>query len=191
MKSKAREYSSPACTLHEFEPGVYIKRVYDAPAPTDGFRVLVDRLWPRGLTKKKAALDLWARDMAPSGALRKWFAHDPERYPEFRRRYRVELRAHAEDLAALRERARQDELAFADIGQPRHWQTDAEIGGRISRSHQQADMRIGEMQIALDRRQAGREAQAKDVGEHRQCATGGEHLVTHLRRLRQCDIKRH
>src|SRR5262249_15383836 len=107
VKKKERAYSSPACTLHEFEPGLRIKRVYDDPAPTDGFRVLVDRLWPRGLTKKKAALDLWARDMAPSSALRKWFAHDPGRYPEFRRRYRAELRAHGKDLAYLRTRARE------------------------------------------------------------------------------------
>jgi uncharacterized protein YeaO (DUF488 family) len=112
VKKKSREYSSPACTLHEFEPGLRIKRVYDDPAPSDGFRVLVDRLWPRGLTKKKAALDLWARDMAPSSALRKWFAHDPERYPEFRRRYRAELRPHAKDLAGLRSRAAQQPVTL-------------------------------------------------------------------------------
>jgi uncharacterized protein YeaO (DUF488 family) len=112
VKKKTREYSSPACTLHEFEPGVRIKRAYDDPAPTDGYRVLIDRLWPRGLSKKKAALDAWARDVAPSPALRKWFAHDPERFAEFSQRYRVELRAHREDLETLRERAKQQPVTL-------------------------------------------------------------------------------
>jgi len=112
VKTKSREYSSPACILHEFKPGVRIKRVYDDPAAGDGYRVLIDRLWPRGLSKRKAALDAWARDIAPSPALRKWFAHDPERYPEFRTRYRAELRAHPDDLDALRERARQQPVTL-------------------------------------------------------------------------------
>jgi uncharacterized protein YeaO (DUF488 family) len=68
-----------------------IKRVYDPPAPDDGFRVLVDRLWPRGLTKEKAALDLWAKDLAPSPDLRKEFNHRPERFAEFTHHYKSEL----------------------------------------------------------------------------------------------------
>ncbi len=68
------------------------KRVYDPPSPGDGFRVLLDRLWPRGLSKEKARVDGWAKELAPSDALRRWFAHDPEKYPEFVRRYREELR---------------------------------------------------------------------------------------------------
>jgi len=68
-----------------------IKRVYDPPAPDDGFRVLVDRLWPRGLTKAKAALDLWAKDLAPSPDLRKEFNHEPERFAEFTHHYKSEL----------------------------------------------------------------------------------------------------
>jgi uncharacterized protein YeaO (DUF488 family) len=65
--------------------------VYDEPSPSDGVRVLVDRLWPRGLTKGKAALDEWCKDIAPSTALRKWYSHDPTRFEEFGRRYRREL----------------------------------------------------------------------------------------------------
>jgi uncharacterized protein YeaO (DUF488 family) len=72
---------------------VRIKRVYEPKADDDGLRVLVDRLWPRGLTKAKAALDLWLKDAAPSTELRKWFGHQPERWPEFQRRYRRELEA--------------------------------------------------------------------------------------------------
>jgi uncharacterized protein YeaO (DUF488 family) len=68
-----------------------IKRAYDKPAPGDGKRILVDRLWPRGLSKKKAALDSWHKDIAPSPGLRKWFGHRPERFAEFKRRYRREL----------------------------------------------------------------------------------------------------
>ena len=70
---------------------VHIKRVYDKPAPTDGLRVLVDRLWPRGLTKKDAAINVWAKDLAPSSELRTWFDHRDERFEEFTRRYRLEL----------------------------------------------------------------------------------------------------
>ncbi len=70
-----------------------VKRIYLPAAKHDGFRVLVDRLWPRGLSKKKAVLDHWAREVAPSTTLRKWFGHDPKRWPEFKRRYAAELRA--------------------------------------------------------------------------------------------------
>ncbi len=70
---------------------IAIKRIYDPPQPSDGFRVLVDRLWPRGLTKEKAALDLWAKDVAPSTELREEFGHRHERFAEFKRHYRLEL----------------------------------------------------------------------------------------------------
>ncbi len=69
-----------------------IKRVYEKPARADGMRVLVDRLWPRGVAKAAARVDLWRKDVAPSDALRKWFGHDPERWAEFRKRYAAELR---------------------------------------------------------------------------------------------------
>jgi uncharacterized protein YeaO (DUF488 family) len=70
---------------------VQIKRVYDKPLKEDGFRVLVDRLWPRGLSREKAKVDLWVKEIAPSDALRKWFAHDPAKWDEFRSRYFSEL----------------------------------------------------------------------------------------------------
>ncbi len=81
---------------------VRIKRVYLKPERADGCRVLVDRLWPRGLTKQKAALDHWLRDIAPSDALRKWYGHEPARWPEFKRRYRAELKREPESVKALR-----------------------------------------------------------------------------------------
>ncbi len=71
---------------------VRIKRAYEEPAPGDGDRVLVDRLWPRGVKKEALRLDLWARELAPSPALRKWFGHDPARFRDFARRYQAELR---------------------------------------------------------------------------------------------------
>ena len=72
-------------------PNVRLQRAYDEPGPEDGHRVLVDRVWPRGRTKEALRLDAWARDLGPSPQLRKWFGHDPARWPEFRSRYRAEL----------------------------------------------------------------------------------------------------
>jgi len=86
---------------------VKLKRAYESPAAEDGTRILVDRLWPRGLSKEKAALDQWMRDIAPSTELRKWFGHDPARWQEFRRRYAEEMRQNADLLDHLRALARQ------------------------------------------------------------------------------------
>jgi uncharacterized protein YeaO (DUF488 family) len=71
---------------------IKLKRAYDPAEPTDGFRVLVDRLWPRGVSKEKAHIDVWLRDIAPSTELRKWFGHDPQKWREFQRRYGAELK---------------------------------------------------------------------------------------------------
>lgn len=79
-----------------------LKRAYEAAASDDGVRILVDRLWPRGVSKADAALDDWMKDIAPSTELRKWFGHDPERWAEFQHRYRTELRQHAEALDRIR-----------------------------------------------------------------------------------------
>ena len=79
-----------------------VKRIYEPAAAADGFRVLVDRLWPRGVSKEKAALNLWWKEISPSGDLRKWFSHDPEKWTEFRRRYLAELRQNADAVAALK-----------------------------------------------------------------------------------------
>jgi uncharacterized protein YeaO (DUF488 family) len=84
-------------------PRITIKRVYDPPSSGDGVRILVDRLWPRGLRKEAAALDHWAKDVAPSPSLRKWFDHRPERFAEFKRRYRDELKANPAVPDTLRE----------------------------------------------------------------------------------------
>lgn len=70
-----------------------LKRAYESPAPSDGHRILVDRLWPRGLSKEKAAIDQWMKEIAPSTELRRWFAHDPDKWREFQRRYEQELRS--------------------------------------------------------------------------------------------------
>lgn len=70
---------------------ILLKRAYESPAQADGFRILVDRLWPRGLSKNSAGIDLWLKDIAPTTALRKWFGHDPSRWTEFQARYREEL----------------------------------------------------------------------------------------------------
>ena len=82
------------------------KRVYDPAEPGDGYRVLIDRMWPRGVSRERAQLDEWARELAPSSELRKWFHHDPERFDEFRSRYREELRERRPLLEELRRRAR-------------------------------------------------------------------------------------
>ncbi|HCT80636.1 MAG TPA: DUF488 domain-containing protein [Micromonosporaceae bacterium] len=84
---------------------VRYRRIYDGASPTDGLRILVDRLWPRGLRKQDAHLDEWARDVAPSTELRLWYGHDPDRYAEFRRRYLAELRDPARHEAVQRLRA--------------------------------------------------------------------------------------
>lgn len=82
-----------------------VKRIYEPPARADGFRVLVDRLWPRGISKQRAALDLWMKSVSPSPGLRRWFAHDPKRWKQFQVRYRAELRNHTVELAELSSRA--------------------------------------------------------------------------------------
>jgi uncharacterized protein YeaO (DUF488 family) len=85
---------------------VHTKRVYEPAEPGDGYRVLTDHIWPRGVSKERAQLDEWDKELAPSGELREWFDHIPARFPEFRSRFRDELRAHADKLDELRERAR-------------------------------------------------------------------------------------
>lgn len=81
---------------------VLVKRVYDPPGNGDGLRILIDRLWPRGIAKAKLKLDDWVKDLSPSNTLRKWYQHDPEKFAEFRRRYRDELKSEADGLRALR-----------------------------------------------------------------------------------------
>lgn len=90
-----------------------LKRVYETSAATDGFRILVDRLWPRGVGKTEAHVDAWLKDLAPSPVLRTWFGHDPERWAEFRRRYKAELKHQAAAVAELRDLlAEQKQVTF-------------------------------------------------------------------------------
>lgn len=93
-------------TAEPIARNIKLKRVYAPPARADGRRILVDRLWPRGIRKADAALDEWAKDVAPSGELRQWFAHDPARWDEFRRRYTDELQACGDAVERLRGLAR-------------------------------------------------------------------------------------
>lgn len=83
---------------------IKLKRAYDHPGDEDGFRVLVDRIWPRGITKDDLKIDYWAREIAPSADLRKWFGHEPEKWPEFKKRYFNELDGQDERVAELREK---------------------------------------------------------------------------------------
>jgi uncharacterized protein YeaO (DUF488 family) len=91
---------------------VKVKRVYEPPSRTDGLRVLVDRLWPRGLTKERAAVDLWLKDLAPSTELRKWFAHDPTKWKQFEARYRTELREKKDAIKLLKEKSKERTLTL-------------------------------------------------------------------------------
>ena len=102
------------------------KRVYDEPSPDDGTRVLADRLWPRGLTKERVGAQLWAKEVAPSTELRRWYAHDPERFDEFEARYRAELDT-PEGQAALRE--------VRDVVEPGHRLTLVTSAKPIEISH--------------------------------------------------------
>jgi uncharacterized protein YeaO (DUF488 family) len=86
---------------------IHLKRVYEEPSKNDGVRVLVERLWPRGLTKERAAVDLWLKDVAPSPELRKWFGHDPARWEQFQGRYRRELREKQDAVRVLKQKAKE------------------------------------------------------------------------------------
>lgn len=85
---------------------IRIKRVYDKPARTDGYRLLIDRLWPRGLGRASLQMDAWCKEAAPSADLRRWFRHDPAKWPEFQRRYRLELDAHPDSWGPILAKAR-------------------------------------------------------------------------------------
>lgn len=91
---------------------IMLKRAYDRPVTKDGTRVLIDRLWPRGVKKADAAIDRWVKDIAPSTKLRKWFGHDPARWHEFRRRYAAEIDSHSDLLAELRALARKGPITL-------------------------------------------------------------------------------
>lgn len=93
---------------------ISVKRVYEAPLPTDGYRILVDRLWPRGLSRDRAAVDEWMKEIAPSHGLRHWFAHDPKKWIAFQQRYRLELKSEASAalLNSIRQKARTQDVTL-------------------------------------------------------------------------------
>ena len=91
---------------------IRLKRAYEDAEKSDGTRILVDRLWPRGVTKARASIDLWLKDIAPSTELRKWFGHDPEKWKEFEKRYEAELRNNKAALEMLEEHARQGTITL-------------------------------------------------------------------------------
>ncbi|OAT87149.1 DUF488 domain-containing protein [Desulfotomaculum copahuensis] len=91
---------------------IKLKRIYEPPGEADGRRILVERLWPRGLSKERAAVGLWLKDVAPSPGLRRWFGHEPDRWPEFKARYRAELAAKEELVAELAQLAGEGTVTF-------------------------------------------------------------------------------
>ncbi len=91
---------------------VWLRRAYERPTRNDGYRVLVDRIWPRGISKDEARIDDWARELAPSDDLRRWFGHDPERWDEFQRSYRTELQDHDGALDELESRVAQGRITL-------------------------------------------------------------------------------
>lgn len=94
------------------EQPIVTKRIYESPSKNDGYRVLVDRLWPRGISKEDAKLDEWAKEIAPSDELRKWFDHDPDRFDEFTKRYKKELDEHEHTLEALADKSTEKKLTL-------------------------------------------------------------------------------
>ena len=110
--SARRTQKRDTCAAATGEPDIRIKRIYDKSERSDGVRLLVDRIWPRGVTRRDAALDDWLRELAPSSRLRRRFGHDPRRWSEFRTRYRAELRQHVPRLDALRRRAARERVTL-------------------------------------------------------------------------------
>jgi uncharacterized protein YeaO (DUF488 family) len=91
---------------------INLKRAYEPAAKTDGERILVERLWPRGVSKDRAKIDLWLKEVAPSTELRKWFGHDPEKWQQFRRRYAAELKEKVEVIKMLKQKAKKGRVTF-------------------------------------------------------------------------------
>lgn len=127
---------------------VKLKRAYEPPATGDGTRVLIDRLWPRGLSKEKAALDQWMKEIAPSTELRKWFGHDPARWDEFRRRYAEEVHQHLDLLERLRSLARKGTLTLVYSAHDEEHNDAVELrelivkGNRTARGHRAKDAHL-------------------------------------------------
>ena len=115
-------------------PTVQVKRVYEPPSGDDGIRVLVDRLWPRGLSKPKASVDLWLKDLAPSVRLRRWFNHDPDRWNEFKQRYAEELDAKTAAVAALIGAARRGRVTLLFGARDQHHNNAVALHAYLTRN---------------------------------------------------------
>jgi uncharacterized protein YeaO (DUF488 family) len=117
----AAKLAAPLTGHTAFMGEIRIKRIYDPPERGDGYRALVDRVWPRGVSRERAQLDEWAKDLAPSSELRRWFGHDPNRFKEFGSRYRAELAARPEPVEAMRRRAEREPVTLLYAARdPRH-----------------------------------------------------------------------
>ena len=113
---------------------ILLKRVYDAPAPSDGRRILVDRLWPRGLTKDAAQIDFWAKAVAPSNELRQWYQHDPEKWKEFRARYFRELDANPSGVQELMTNIESSTITFVFSSKETHLNNSVALMEYLARS---------------------------------------------------------
>jgi uncharacterized protein YeaO (DUF488 family) len=118
-------------------PDVRVKRIYDPAGDGDGYRVLIDHVWPRGITRERAALDEWAKELAPSSELRQWFAHLPERFPAFRSRYLQELAGHDDRIEELRRRASAEPLTILYAARDRE-HNNAVVLAEMVRTHSPA-----------------------------------------------------
>jgi uncharacterized protein YeaO (DUF488 family) len=112
---------------------IHTKRIYDAASAADGRRILIDRLWPRGIRKEDARIDFWARDVAPSTALRRWYGHDPAKWDEFRRRYAAELDANPAGVAALRAAMGRGRVTFVFASKETRLNNAAALAEYVSR----------------------------------------------------------
>ncbi len=148
---------------------IKIKRAYEPASADDGTRILIDRLWPRGVKKADAAINQWAKDIAPSTALRIWFGHDPARWAEFRSRYAAEVHDHPEQLSRLRALARQGPItlvysAHDEVHNDAAVLRDLLLGRRVTPKPKTGSPAV-----------AGRLARASGAGSHWRCAPGGHY----------------
>jgi uncharacterized protein YeaO (DUF488 family) len=113
---------------------IRLKRVYEAPGPEDGFRILVERLWPRGLTKDRAAVDLWLKELAPSSELRKWYGHNPVKWELFRERYWAELTQQKELIRTLQQKSEEGTVTLVYAARDEHRNSAVALKSFIERA---------------------------------------------------------
>jgi uncharacterized protein YeaO (DUF488 family) len=116
-----------ASYVGEADTMIKIKRIYEPPAAGDGFRILVDRLWPRGVSKEKARVDLWLKEISPSNELRKWYGHDPEKWAEFKKKYLREIEDQGEAFGLIIKKAKGGTVTFLFSSQEEKWNNAAAL----------------------------------------------------------------